>query len=322
MIKVIVAVAGLALVEIPESGPIDIYFPETEGFYSPVPLLPEGGRPKAFSVDRHQLELGYGDKKAKLRTATSPSDLRIVVTVPGSPDAAALGLDPMTYVSLDEALPDARSRVRSECRFDADDPFGDCRAIDAKGRRTKLLAGQIRLAGSWRTVLPSSQGGLYYRGKHHELRLLVDDEDRSTVLGAPMRQFVDTFFFETEVTSLERVGVEDSLVARRVRFFDPGPDVCKLFQASECRMLRVESAPDCRWNDPKRPCAEVSDFFRRADTHLAQLYRLTTTYEPSSGMIVDPIYTLVGSDAHLHEPPKLVILGNGSPKCYGGYIAP
>jgi hypothetical protein len=322
MIKVIVAVAGLALVEAPHEGPIDIHLPETEGFYSPVPLLTGDGRPRAFSVDRHLLELGYGDKKAKPRTSTSPSDLRIVVAVAGSFRPAPLSLDPMSYVSLDEALPTSRSTVRSECGFSADDPFDDCRAINAKGGKSKLLAGQIRLEGPWRAVLPISFGGLYYQGKNHQLRLLIDDEDRSTVLGVPIRHYVDTFFFETEVESLESVSIEDSLFARKVHFYDPGSDVCEAFQADRCLMLRVENAPDCRRNDPKRPCAEVSTFLQRADTHLAQLYRLTSAYEPNSGMIVDPIYTLVGSDTQTHGHPKIVIMGNGSPKCYGGYISP
>jgi hypothetical protein len=322
MIKVIVVVTGLALVEAPTNGPIDIHLPETEGFYNPVPLLLGGGPPKAFAVDRHEIELRYGDKKAKVKTTGAPDDLRIILGVPGSAPPDLTVLDSLTYVSFDETLPAQRSTVRAECRFSATDPFDDCEAIDAKGGKRGLLAGQIRLAGPWRAVLPSSLGGLYHQGRNHELRLFVDDEKRSTTLGSPVRNFVDTFFFETEVESVDRIAIEDSLFARRVRLYDPGEDVCKHFDAAECRMLWVENSPYCGWGDPRRPCAEVSEFLRRADTHLAQLYRLTSTYEPNAGIIVDPLYTLIGTVEHAHRYPKATPAGNGSPKCYGGYISP
>lgn len=330
MIRIIVAVAGLALVEAPQGGPIDVHLPETAGFNSLVPLLKNPKKPSAFQMDDHNILVLMGKKSGEPAVLEDPGQFRLTLTVPSATSAAQLSRT--SFVDFEETLPSDRSGVRSECRVDSADAFDKCEARNAKGSGQELLAAQLRLVGNWSLLGANwpvkalepfglSQMVTATVGSH-QLRLLVDDVNRSTIREPSDRNYTDTFLFSADVESIDDVTVKDSISFRTIRLIQFESEVCKaVFGVDDCRFLWIENSPVCRRKQTK--CVEVSRFFERADTHLAQLYRLTDAYDPNSGLVADEVFVPFGH--HSGEHGSAVVLepsGDGSPRCYGGIIVP
>lgn len=104
------------------------------------------------------------------------------------------------------------------------------------------------------------------------------------------------------------------LAGEAVEPFQTTGETCELAGGADCCMLWIEDSPNCR---ASKSCTPTSDWLKRAETHFAQLYRLLSTYEIRSDKTIDEIYVPFGAfHDHLH------VVGDGSPRCYGGLVEP
>ena len=315
MIKVIVAIAGLALVEAPPNGPIDIHLPETEGFANVTPLL-SSGKPLPFAMDDHDVTVEVGAGTGS-QVIADPVPFRLTLTLPtaGTPDLSAKG----SFPDLKGLVPQ-RPAVREDCAFGGPDPLGTCRGRGATGAELPLLAGQVRLVGPWELMAaetPASRREPVDAASTpgHLLRLLVDDALRSRIhTSSTGARFADTFLFVGAVENLGELSITGQIDQQTVELFQPAASVCALV-GGPCRMLWVENSPTC--GQAGSACVDVGTFLKPADTHFAQLYRLLDSYEPEHGTLADEVFVPFGAHHGLVPP-----LGDGSPRCYGGITAP
>lgn len=110
MINVIVAVAGLTLVQVPHGRPIDIYLPETEGFWNPRPYFePVSKRLGPLAMDNHDVaiemkNLGSGDPSVVVE---DPPRFRLKLTLDGG--GAPAVVDRSLFPQLKRLVPEGRS---------------------------------------------------------------------------------------------------------------------------------------------------------------------------------------------------------------------
>ena len=322
MIKVVVAVAGLALVELPEGGPIAIHLPITKDFHNVSPLIAPDGSVKPFEMDEHRVVVVVRNQQGSDSDVTEisgPDPFQIEIGGPstGLHQSSAL----VNFADLDSMVGRLDVSVRRACKF-GEDALSNCKGLTPSGPK-ELLAGQIRLSGIW--TLMAAESGTDDRipiavgsNPAHMRRHLVSDEFRSTIQATGARRLADTFLFVAEVDDPTSVEVDGVIGGSEPQFYKPDDKFCDLV-GGPCRVLWIENSPYCGLNVNGKNCVHPQNFLCKADTHFAQLYRLLDGYEPDSGTFRDPIFVPFSTDP---GPCPVHAMGDGSPKCYGGYISP
>ena len=338
MIKVVVVVAGLALVEAPRHGRhFDVYFPEANGFVVPAPSLKDPDKPKRLLIDDHQVDAYLGvSSNGKEKSKSDVSRFRFEI---GGATGVANPKEIASFPDFGQVVAGGRAKVRSECGFDDPSPFWNCKGVDKGLNRRRLLSGQIRLSGNW-TLLAFETREKEMRvprpmeGKMaSKVRLLHDDGDNPVEhpnydwnwprQNATEIRFADTFVFETTVSDLSEIsfggstkGLDDFLD------YAPSAGLEEICGADPCRVLWLENVAPCKSKaDPD--CEATSDYFAKLDAHLPHVYRLLSTYDPETGMFADQIFTTWGEHlGHSHHVDDPNTENDSSPRCYGGVVQP